>query len=151
YVEQLRRYHSLLGREQVLVLIYDDFVADNEATVRAVLRFLDVEDTASIEVVKANPTMGVRSQRLHALVHAVSVGHGAPSRAAKATIKALTPAAVRRRAVRAAQRTVVYGAPAAPDERFMQDLRRRFKPEVVALSEYLDRDLVGRWGYDDVE
>ena len=32
----------------------------------------------------------------------------------------------------------------------MLDLRRRFKPEVVALSEYLGRDLVALWGYEDV-
>jgi hypothetical protein len=30
----------------------------------------------------------------------------------------------------------------------MLALRRRFKPEVVALGEYLDRDLVTLWGYD---
>ena len=43
------------------------------------------------------------------------------------------------------------GEPPAPDERFMLELRRRFKGEVVALSEYLDRDLVGLWGYDGIE
>jgi hypothetical protein len=32
----------------------------------------------------------------------------------------------------------------------MQELRRRYKPEVVALSEYMDRDLVALWGYDDL-
>ena len=30
----------------------------------------------------------------------------------------------------------------------MLELRRRFKGEVVALSEYLGRDLVRLWGYD---
>jgi hypothetical protein len=30
----------------------------------------------------------------------------------------------------------------------MLALRRRFKGEVQALSEYLDRDLVTLWGYD---
>ena len=43
YVEQLRRYHEVFAPEQVLVLIYDDFRADNEGTVRTVLRFLDVD------------------------------------------------------------------------------------------------------------
>ena len=38
--------------------------------------------------------------------------------------------------------------PTAPDEAFMTQLRQRLKPEVVALSEYLDRDLVSLWGYD---
>ena len=33
----------------------------------------------------------------------------------------------------------------------MGELRRRFKGEVVALSEYLDRDLVGLWGYDRID
>jgi hypothetical protein len=33
----------------------------------------------------------------------------------------------------------------------MTELRRRFKPEVVALSEYLGRDLVTLWGYDRVD
>ncbi len=32
----------------------------------------------------------------------------------------------------------------------MRELRTRFKPEVVALSEYLDRDLVALWGYDEI-
>ncbi len=36
YVEQLRRYHAVFPAEQVLVLIYDDFRADNEATLRRV-------------------------------------------------------------------------------------------------------------------
>jgi hypothetical protein len=32
----------------------------------------------------------------------------------------------------------------------MLELRRRFKPEVEALSRYLSRDLVALWGYEDV-
>jgi hypothetical protein len=151
YVEQLRRFHAVFPPEQVLVLIYDDFQQDNDATVRTVLRFLEVDDTAPIEVMEANPTMGVRSQRLHELVHAVSVGHGPVSHAVKAAVKAVTPTRLRRSALRATQRSVVYVEPPKPDERFMLELRRRFKGEVVALSEYLDRDLVALWGYDSVE
>jgi hypothetical protein len=30
-------------------------------------------------------------------------------------------------------------------------MRRRFKPHVQELSEYLDRDLVGLWGYDRLD
>ena len=151
YVEQLRRFYAVFPHEQVLVLIYDDFVRDNEETVRTVLRFLEVDDTAPIEVTEANPTMGVRSQRLHELVHAVSVGHGPISQAVKAAVKAAAPTRLRRSALYATQRSVVYVEPPAPDERFMLELRRRFKGEVVALSECLGRDLVALWGYDSVE
>jgi hypothetical protein len=150
YVEQLRRYHAVFPREQVLVLIYDDFRRDNEATVRRVLRFLEVDDTFAIDVVDANPTVRARSQRLNELMHAVSVGRGPVSLAVKGGVKALTPTKLRRDAVRAMQRRVVYGAPRPPDESLMLELRRRFKGEVVALSEYMDRDLVALWGYDSI-
>jgi hypothetical protein len=148
YVEQLRRYQSLFPSEQVLVLIYDDFRRDNEATVRRVLRFLAVDDTAAIEMTEANPTVRMRSRRLHDLVHEVSVGRGGPARVVKGSIKTFTPAGLRHRALAAVRQRVVYGEPRPPDEALMLELRRRFKGEVVALSEYLDRDLVKLWGYD---
>ncbi len=74
YVEQLRRYHAVFAPEQVLVLIYDDFRADNEATVRRVLRFLGVDDSVPVVPIEANPTVRVRSLRLDELVH--SLRHG---------------------------------------------------------------------------
>ncbi len=150
YVEQLRRYHAVFPREQVLVLIYDDFRADNESIVRKVLRFLEVDDSAPIETVEVNLTVAVRSQRLHELVHAVSVGRGPLSRALKGVLKSLTPRGLRREALHATQRNVVYRTAPPPDPALMLELRRRYKSEVLALSEYLGRDLVRLWGYDDV-
>lgn len=148
YVEQLRRYHELFAAEQVLVLIYEDFRADNEATVRTVLRFLDVDDTHPIEVLSANPTVAMRSQQLDELVHAVSVGRGRRARLAKAAVTTLTPAGPRRRLLSFTQRRVVYGAPRPLEDGFALELRRRFAGQVAALSEYLGRDLVAQWGYD---
>jgi hypothetical protein len=150
YVEQLRRYRAAFSQENVLVLIYDDFRADNEGTVRKVLRFLDVDDTAPIEIADANPTVRARSQRLHELVHALSVGRGPLSLTAKELVKGLTPRRLRRRALHATQRSLVFAEPDPPDERLMAELRIRYRPEVVALGEYLGRDLVSLWGYDRV-
>jgi hypothetical protein len=151
YVEQLRRYHSAFPQEQVMVVIYDDFRADNEATVRSVLRFLDVDSDVTIEAVHANSTVAARSQMLDNWVRALRVGRGPLSRGAKSTFKALTPRRVRRDAVRVFQNKVVYGSAPAPDESLMIELRRRFKPEVAALSDYLGRDLIGQWGYDRID
>ena len=134
----------------MLVLIYDDFRRDNEATVRAVLRFLDVDDTLPIQARDANPTVSVRFERLDDLLHAVSVGRGPISRAVKTVVKSLTPKQLRRYALNVTQRHVVYDDSPPPDESVMLEIRRRFKPEVVALSKYLDRDLVTLWGYDGI-
>jgi hypothetical protein len=148
YVEQLRRYHDLFGRARVLVLIYDDFRARNEATVRRVLRFLEVDELAPIEVVEANPTVAVRSLHLHRAVQAVQVGNGPVAETVKASLKTITSRRLRHAGLRAVRRGVVFGAPSPPDAELMAQLRRRFAPEVMALSEYLERDLVGLWGYD---
>ena len=150
YVEQLRRYEERFGRNRMLVLIYDDFRSDNEATVAEVLRFLEVDDTRPIAAVEANPTVQPRSQRLNELVHAVSVGRGPVSLAAKGAIKAVVPQGLRRRALGATKRHLVFSEPQPPDERLMADLRLRFKAEVGALGEYLERDLVRLWGYDGI-
>ncbi len=149
YVEQLRRYHELLSREQMLVLVYDDFRANNEATVRRVLDFLGVADVdVGVDATEANPTVRARSQRLHELVHALSVGRGPVSLGAKQVVKAVVPQRLRRRALQTVQRKVVFAEPPAPDEQLMAELRARYRGEVVALSEYLGRDLVSLWGSD---
>jgi Sulfotransferase family len=149
YVAQLRRYRDLFPAEQVLVLIYDDFRADNEGTVRRVLSFLGVEEDVPVAASEANPTLLVRSQQLDELLHSVSVGGSGPSRAAKTVLKTLLPTALRRRLLYGAQRRFVTAQPDPPDELLMAELRRRYRPEVAALSEYMDRDLLGLWGYDD--
>jgi hypothetical protein len=150
YVEQLRRYHAVFSPEQVLVLIYDDFRHDNDATVRQVMRFLEVDDTSPIHVTEANPTVRLRSRKIDELLRFMYHGRGTTARAVKAAVKAFTPSRLRRDALRATQRHVVYASPRPPDESLMLELRRRFKGEVVALSEYLGHDLVTLWGYDSI-
>jgi hypothetical protein len=151
YVEQLKRYHALFPRDQVLVLIYDDFRADNEATVRRVRRFLGVDEGSPVDVRDANPTViRMRSQQIDELLNVVSVGRGPVSRAIKAGLKTIMPGGLRSRAIQVTQRHIVNGRPQPPDETLMLELRRRFKDEVIALSEYLDRDIVSLWGYDRI-
>jgi hypothetical protein len=149
YVEQLRRYHAVFPPEQVLVLIYEDYRADNEGTVRRVLHFLDVDDTRPIEPTEANPTVRVRSPRAYALMRSLYLGEGPAAQSAKAVIKALTPQKMRHD-VLALHRRLLWGKPNPPDEELMLQLRRDFRGEVVALSEYLGRDLVTFWGYDSI-
>ncbi len=155
YTEQLRRYRQAFSDEQVLILIYDDFQRDNDATARQVLRFLDVDDTVALAPVRANPSFAVRSHRLHRLTRSVHLGQGPLAHAAKSGVNAVFPRASRERAFgparRLLRRRVLYGETPAVDAALMAQLRRTFKPEVVALSDYLGRDLVALWGYDQLD
>jgi hypothetical protein len=151
YVDQLRRYAARFPPEQILVLIYEDFFRDNEATVRRVLRFLEADDESPIDVMNVNvTTRTIRSQRAKYLLYSIKKGQGPIARPTKATLKALTTRRLRRGAARTIRRHVVSADAPPPDESVMIELRQRFKPEVVALSEYLNRDLVSLWGYDNV-
>ncbi|MGH9920245.1 MAG: sulfotransferase family protein [Nitrososphaerales archaeon] len=146
YVEQLARYRAVIAPEQMLLLIYDDFRRDNEATVRQVLRFLDVDSNLRIDPQESNMTVRLRSKRVDEIIHATIVGRGPFSKG----LKAVTSRRLRHSALRM-RRHVVYGEPRPADESLTLELKRRFKGEVVALSEYLERDLITMWGYDDLD
>ncbi len=148
YVNQLERYQARFPREQLLVLIYEDFHSDNEATVRQVLRFIGADDRHPIDVINANVTKDiVRSQRARELKQSIVKGQGALARSTKAAVRAITTPGMREMF----ERRVVRGDAPPTDESFTIELRRRFKPEVLALGEYLDRDLVSLWGYDELD
>jgi hypothetical protein len=151
YAEQLRRYRSVFPTENMLVLIYDDYRADNEGTLRKVLRFLDVDDTVPIDTLDTKALKTVRSPRLHQLANAARVARTNPDAASPLgrAVNALTKP-LRSGPFKSGWRRFAYSAPQPPDEQLMLELRKRFKPEVVALGEYLDRDLVGLWGYDQI-
>jgi hypothetical protein len=151
YVEQLRRYHAAFDPGQVLVLIYEDFRADNEGTLQLVMRFLEVDETHPIAPLTANPSVSVRAERLRGAARQLYPGAGPVSQALQTGARLLTPGGRGRGALRELRQRLVYRTPSAPDPRVMLELRRHFKDEVLALSEYLDRDLVRLWGYDRVE
>jgi hypothetical protein len=152
YVEQLQRLFGAFSSEQILVLIYEDFRRDNEATVREVFRFLGVDPAVPIEPVETKPLEDVRSMRLHQLRRAIRLAGLNPRRRGRVvrTFDSLAPGRLSSDAVSAAFRRIAYRPQRPADEQLMLALRRRYKHEVVALSEYLDRDLVALWGYDRI-
>jgi hypothetical protein len=117
--------------------------------VRKILRFLELDDRAPIRVRDSNPTVVVRSPRLHELSQAVSLGQSPLARAASSMVKALGSRNVRRAV--AIRERLLMGSPRSADDALMLELRQRYKPEVQALSEHLDRDLVTLWGYDRLD
>jgi hypothetical protein len=152
FVEQLRRYDARFAPEQKLVLIYEDFQRDNEGTVRDVLRFIGADEQLPIDVKNVNVTRRtVRSHRARRLMYALSHGRGPVARSTQATVRALSTPRLRGRAARVLLGRAARSEPPPADDGVMLELRRRFKPEVIELSEYLDRDLVSLWGYEDVD
>jgi hypothetical protein len=153
YVEQLERYRAAFGEEQMLILIYDDFRADNEQTVRRVLHFLGADETVPVAPAETSPREAVRLQPLRVLADRARIARHEPAAAGVLgrTVNRLTPAPLRAESARARWRRLVYKRPAPPDRALEAQLRVRFRGEVMALSEYLGRDLLGEWGYDRID
>jgi len=149
YAAQLREYHECFGPDRVLVLLYDEFRADNAAALRRVMRFLDIDDTVALARSEANPTVRVRSHRAGAALQALSQGRGPLTTAARGAVQALSTDRMRQRALRAARSAIVERAPHSGDPSLTNELRERFRPEVQAFGDYLGRDLLALWGYED--
>jgi hypothetical protein len=151
YAEQLSHVYASFPREQVLVLIYEEYRRQNEAVVREVMRFLEIDDTFGIEQVDTPALKDVRLQRLHHLTTSMQEARRNPARVGRGVraLDAAIPSSLRER-LGSSWRRVIYRPRAQPDAEFMAGLRRRFKPEVEAVSEYLGRDLLGVWGYEDI-
>jgi len=152
YAEQLDRLHESFPAEQVLVLIYEEFRRDNAATVARVLEFLGVDAGFEAESVETKRLDDIRSMRLHRLRRTIRQAGLNPAKRGRLvrTVDAIAPKPLDSRSIAKAFRRVAYRPQRPPDEALILELRRRFKPEVVAISERLDRDLVALWGYDDI-
>src|ERR1035441_1865575 len=146
YVDQLRRYREYFPESRLMVLPYDDYRRDNPATVGTILEFLGVDDMVVPPTGDVNESYRVRTTYGQDMVDAVSMGR---SRGAR-MLKAVMPQPLRRTMKKAIHDHIVYAKPREPDQDLLLELRRRYKPEVVALSEWMERDLVTLWGYHDI-
>jgi hypothetical protein len=139
YGEQVERYFSEFGREQVRVVLYDDLVADPAATYRQVLEFLEVDPGHRPEFGVVNANKVVRSARVRDLL-----------RQAPPSVRRLGRLVVPDERARATLRRRVHVLNTRGRVRPEMDraLRRRlteeFAPEVHRLESLLDRDL-GAW------
>jgi hypothetical protein len=150
YTDQLKRYHEAFSPEQVLVLIYEDFRTENKATMERVLRFIGADDIEALQVFDAHPSVRVRSTRAHGMLRATLLGEGAAARAVKSAVMPLTTHRFRQRAFRLVRDKVVFAKPKPPDPGLTLELQQRFRDEVEAFGQYLGRDLVSLWGYENV-
>jgi Sulfotransferase domain len=150
YREQLERYHAALDPSQVLAIIYDDLRNQNRATLENMLRFIGVDDVASLEVFDAHPSVRVRSSRAQGLLRATVHGKGRGPRAFKRMVMPFTTRRFRQNAFRFTRDKLLYAKPKPPDEELALELKRRFRDEVEAFGDYVGRDLLTLWGYRDL-
>ena len=64
-----KRYLDTFGRKNVLVILFDEFVHNQEEIVRGVFKFLDVDVKFSPNMTRVNDRVGYRFSLLHSIIH----------------------------------------------------------------------------------
>lgn len=144
FSEQVKRYYDRFGRDQVMIIIFDDFRADTAGVYRAVLSFLELDPSIQVEFGIRNPNKEARLAWLQKLI--VSTGFSLMLLKDRltflATTSRLVPYKYRTRAVEgviAAYTRYERRSPLTPDTR--RRLANETAPEIDALSDLLNRDL----------
>lgn len=144
FAKQVPRYFERFGRENVMVIIFDDFRSDTPASYRAVLDFLELDSNFNMTFDIRNPNKEVRLEWLQKLI----VDSGFSLMLLKdrltylATTHSLVPFSYRTRAVEGVIAVYTKYEKRSP---LTTALRKRLagelKGEIDALSALLDRDL----------
>lgn len=140
YAGQVRRYLEAFGREQVLVLLYDQFSANPAAAYCRTLDFLGVDSThLDVPFKVINASRRIRNRALNALLTEPLL------RRIVLQLRPCVPRflfrALREADARLRQRNTVFQQRPPMPGALRARLKREFGSEVERLSELLDRDL----------
>lgn len=139
YAEQITRFTELFGRDRVLLIIYDDFSADNRAVYRKVCDFLGVDTGLTPDFTRIHERKVPRSKWLNTWAR--------QSRVKFLLKKHLNKKLYDKLQLRV-QSVLLKESPLVDtNEDFMAELKIRFKPEVESFSKLSGRDLVALWDY----
>ena len=144
FSDQVQRYYHRFGRDQVMVIIFDDFARDTAAVYRAALDFLGVDNSFQTSFNIVNPNKEARMEWLHKLIASsgISLMLLKDRLTYLAATHRLTPLAYRARAVEGIIAVYTRYEPRSPlSPSLRRQLSREFSGEIDKLSALIDRDL----------
>lgn len=134
YTHQIQRYLDVFGRQNVHIIIFDDFISDLTKVYGDTLRFLRVDPDFQPEFRKANPNRRVRSRTAQNLLMD-------RPQFVRSFVKVLMPFKLRDRILKGLLRLNSSYAPRPPMRpELRRQLQEEFLPEVEQLSKLLVRD-----------
>lgn len=135
FAEQVQRYFNVFGRENVFIIIYDDFKNDISRVYKETLIFLGVSTEFQPEFKIINPNKSAKSRLLRNFLHS-------PPTPVQALGKLLLPKNLNSCLKNKLKSFNTQYAPRPPmNPELCKQLTEKFKPEVERLSHLLNRDL----------
>ncbi len=140
FTEQLTRYFEVFGKEQVKVIIFEDFIKKTKEIHVEILQFLNLENDFPITYQRINANKKTRNTALRNFLKA------RPAALIK-TAKLLLPSRNLRQKILSTlwQWNTVYEERPPLSPQLRQQLDTQFQPEIEELSALLGQDLVEKW------
>ncbi|MEL6440622.1 MAG: sulfotransferase [Cyanobacteria bacterium J06621_8] len=143
YYQQVKRYYDLFPAEQIKIIIYEKFRADNEGIYREILEFLGVDQSFVPNFALINVNKEVKFPALNNFVN-------------RPFIKSITKNLISQEFNEFVRDNIVekllwHQAPkdSIPEEMKLK-LMQKYQPEVAQVSELIGIDLEKVWGYDSL-
>jgi hypothetical protein len=141
FCEQVKRYLDVFGKNQVYIMLYEDFVADTKQVIKGLLEFLevDVEKDMKFEVVNSNKEIKMFS--LHRILKK-------PPPLLKKITKAIVPIKKLRHLIMAKlfKWNIRNKKRKAMSLELTQKLKKYLLEDIERLAKLIDRDL-SAWKY----
>lgn len=135
FTPQVKRYLEAFGREQVRIILYDDFKQRTVEVYREVLQFLGVSPNFSVEFSVVNPNKELRSKALRRF-------YGNPPSILRSAARLLLPLKTRYAVLELVRSLNAKYTPRPPlDAAVRSGLLTGFHDDIDQLSRLLDRDL----------
>lgn len=135
FTEQVSRYLDVFGKDNVRIIIFDDFRENTERVYRETCDFLGVNPDFTPTFRNINPNKQVRSKRMwHFMLH--------PPEPVRHVFRSLVPVSIRSKAYKGIRMLNTRYQKRPPlDSHLREQLKKEFSSEVERLSALLDRDL----------
>jgi len=143
YAEQINRFLSVFHRDQVKLIVFDDFIKATQRVYIELLEFLNVDPGFTPEFNVVNPNKVLKWPRLKKY----TLDSPYFRKLLRLVFSDDTYAAMKK----FYKDKIVSYQPRPPlDETFRKELMTKFKREVKATSNLLNIDLVELWGYNKI-
>jgi hypothetical protein len=135
YTEQIQRYVDLFPADRIKIIIFDDFKSETARVYREVCEFMGVDPSFEPTFSVVNENRRVRSRLLQQLLEV-------PGPMLRKIGRPLTPRRLRHTVMKELRQINSTPAPRIPlDADLRRALQAELRPEVMRLSQLLNRDL----------
>lgn len=142
FSSHIKRYLELFDQEQVKVIIYEEFKANNHKVVQDIFKFIGVDPNISIDLKTNRASRKIRSKFLKKLLVSHFLSQ-APKKILKGKIYYK---------LRSSLYKIIAKKESRPQlqPKLRKELMEKFKKEVINTGRLINRDLAKIWDYENI-